>query len=373
MLSAEGKTKGTQTLQTTFTGYQFKRAQQPFDPNVLPNRSLTPKPNNTPKLQAEDFTTAGLHNTPYIQLAALGDFTFNKLAGASDPAYLAASPEVTLSQAIKDKAAALNYDPIQIYQWVRNTIEWQPAWGAMQSADLTLSAGRGNAMDIASLTIALLRASHIPARYVHGTIDVPEANFRNWAGGFNNINAAADFTASGGIPTTTVTRGGQITKVRIEHIWVEAAIDYQPSRGAKNRDADSWVQFDPSYKQYDYLPGLDAVQISGLDPQQLATDFTNSGTVNEAEGWVTGFDPSILQNAQTQTQTALNDYITNNLTNPTDQQPHQPHRGRCHRWKKNHHPAIPCAPQQPAQQNRHHRRTLRQTAQPVTAPDGFCL
>jgi len=187
----------------------------------------------------------------------------------------------------------------------------------MQNADLTLSAGRGNAMDIASLTIALLRASKIPARYVHGTIDIPEAHFRNWAGGFTNIYAAMDFAASGGIPTTPVTSGGQVTKVRIEHIWVEAAIDYQPSRGAKNRDADSWVPMDPSYKQYEYLAGLDAVAISGLDPNQLATDFTNSGTVNEAEGWVTGFDPTILQNAQTQTQTALNDYITNNLTNPT--------------------------------------------------------
>ena len=296
---------------------KHNRAQQPFDPNVLPNRSLKPNPKNKPKTDKKSFTQAGLHNTPYIQLAALGDFTFDKLAGANDPAYLAATPEVTLSQAIKDKAAALNYDPVTIYHWVRNTIEWQPAWGAMQSADLTLSAGRGNAMDIASLTIALLRASQIPARYVHGTIDVPEDKFRNWAGGFTHINAAMDFAASGGIPITPVTSGGQITKIRMEHIWVEAAIDYHPSRGAKNRDADAWVQMDPSYKQYDYLPGLDAVAISGLDPNQLATDFTNSGTINEAEGWVTGFDPGILQNAQTQTQTALTDYITNNLTNPT--------------------------------------------------------
>ena len=52
-------------------------------------------------------------------------------------------------------------------------ITWQPTWGGIQNADLTLSAQRGNAMDIAGLTIALLRASKIPARYVHGTIDVP--------------------------------------------------------------------------------------------------------------------------------------------------------------------------------------------------------
>jgi transglutaminase-like putative cysteine protease len=42
-------------------------------------------------------------------------------------------------------------------------------------------------MDIASLTIALLHASQIPARYVHGTIDVSAENFKNWVGGFENI------------------------------------------------------------------------------------------------------------------------------------------------------------------------------------------
>ena len=62
---------------------------------------------------------------------------------------------------------------------------------------------------------------------------------------------------------------------------------------------------------------LDVLQISGIDPNQLATDFTNSGTINEAEGWVTGLDPTILQTAQTTAQTKLTDYINTNLTNPT--------------------------------------------------------
>ena len=306
-----------EALQATLDRYRFQRSPQPFDPDQLPTRSLQPAPDNRPRLTPDAFTRAGLYNHPYPRLAALGDFTFDRLPDASNPAYLAESDEIVLTQAIRDQAAALNHDPVQIYQWVRNTVEWLPTWGAIQNADLTLSSRRGNAMDIASLTIALLRASRIPARYVHGTIDVPAEAFKNWAGGFDSINAAADYASAGGIPITTVVSGGKISKIRLEHVWVEAAIDYYPSRGAKNRDADSWVQLDPGFKQYDYLPGLDAVQISGIDPQQLATDFTNSGTINEAEGWVTGFDPQILQSAQNQAQTALEDYITNNLQNPT--------------------------------------------------------
>lgn len=200
---------------------------------------------------------------------------------------------------------------------MRNNVEWLPTWGATQDADVTLGSQRGNVMDIASLLIGLLRASGIPARYVHGTIEVPADKFMNWAGGFTSITAAADYAASGGIPVTTVVSGGKITKVQLEHIWVEAAIDFHPSRGAVNKSADSWTQLDASYKQYEDLQGLDVVAISGINPETLAQSFASSGTVNEQEGWVTDLNPAILQNAQMQAQTALQAYIENNLPNPT--------------------------------------------------------
>ncbi|NNJ97683.1 MAG: transglutaminase domain-containing protein, partial [Gammaproteobacteria bacterium] len=296
---------------------QFKRSHQAFDPNNLPNKSMRPDKDNKPKQSLQDYHQAKLFNTPANQVAELGDFMYDALAGASDPAYLTETDEVILTQRIKDQAQALSYDPVRIYHWVRNNVEWQPSWGAVQDAELTLDARRGNAMDIASLTIALLRASQIPARYVHGTIEVPEAMFRNWAGGFASIDAAVDFAASGGIPTAASIAGGKIAHVQLEHVWVEAAIDYFPSRGASNHDADAWVQMDPSYKRYQYLQGLDAVAISGIDTNQLATDFLASGTINETEGWIQGFDPTILENAQSQALSALEDYITTNMTNPT--------------------------------------------------------
>ncbi|MGB5457322.1 MAG: transglutaminase-like domain-containing protein, partial [Gammaproteobacteria bacterium] len=297
---------------------QFKRSHQAFDPNNLPNKSMRPDKDNKPKRSKQDYRQASLFNSPVNKVANLGDFSYDALAGASDPAYLAETDEVVLTLRIKEQAQLLNYDPVKIYHWVRNNVEWQPTWGAVQDAELTLDARRGNAMDIASLTIALLRASQIPARYVHGTIEVPEAPYRNWAGGFTSIDAAADFAASGGIPSAVAILGGKISHVQLEHVWVEAAIDYFPSRGAINQDADAWVQMDPSYKLYEYLQGLDAVQISGIDKNQLANDFLASGTLNETEGWIQGFDPAILETAHAQAQTALEDYITTNMTDPTN-------------------------------------------------------
>ncbi len=40
---------------------------------------------------------------------------------------------------------------------LRDPAQWLPIWGAYHGADLRLSSWRDNAMDIASLTIALLR------------------------------------------------------------------------------------------------------------------------------------------------------------------------------------------------------------------------
>ncbi len=296
---------------------QKKRRQQPFDPNDLPNKSLQPNPANTPKLSKAQFIRAGLTDNPTVKLAAHGTFTFDQLPGASDPAYLAATAEVTLTPAIQAKAAELEHNPVKIYNWVRNNVEWLPTWGATQDADVTLGSKRGNSLDIASLLIAFYRASGIPARYVHGTIEVSADRFMNWAGGFTSINAAADYVSSGGVPVTTITSGGKITKVQLEHLWVEAALDFYPSGGAINKSADSWIQLDPSFKQYEYLQGLDVVQIAGLDPNALAQSFATSGTVNEAEGWVQNLNPAVLQTAQTQAQTALTNYITTNLPNPT--------------------------------------------------------
>ena len=63
-------------------------------------------------------------------------------------------------------------------------------------------------------------------------------------------------------------------RVQLEHIWVEAAIDYVPSCGAKNRAADAWVALDASFKQYDEQEGLDTLAISGIDAEALAESFT---------------------------------------------------------------------------------------------------
>lgn len=314
--------QAVQDALTQLSQFMLKRPHQPIVPGQFSNFTVEPDLDNQPKETEDAFAQAGYSSSPqYVtSLAAAGDFTYSRLAGASDPAYLAESDEVRITDAIRDKALELENDPVKIYYWVRNNVEWLPTWGAIQDADITLGSQRGNSIDIASLLIALYRASGIPSRYVHGAVEVPVDQFNNWAGNFTETQAALSFASSGGIPLRqfTLTDGTTTTTtVRMEHVWVEAALDYFPSRAAVNKDADSWVKLDASFKQYEKLEGLDPIAISGINPELLAQQLIDSGTVSETEGWVQGFDPTIIQTAQTQMQTSLESYIENQLQNPT--------------------------------------------------------
>ena len=241
----------------------------------------------------------------------------SKGVGFENQDYLAETPEVVLNQVINEFAAELGNDPVRIQEWVKNNIEWIPTWGATQRADVTLSSRRGNAFDIASLTIALLRASNIPARYVHGVVQVPVDEFTSWVGGFSNPLSAWDFVSAGGIPSAGVYSAGQVVGVRVEHIWVEAGLDYEPSRSHGPGAADTWVPVDPSYKTHEVLSGLDAYSIAGVDIDSRLEALVESGTLNSDEGWISGFDQSVFTGTQSELEGALETYIEDELTDPT--------------------------------------------------------
>jgi hypothetical protein len=255
------------------------RPRTPMDPAHLPTRSLKPNRNNKPRMSRKAFIRAGLMSNPGVRLAALGDFTYDNLPGASNPAYLAATPEVTLTPAIKAKAQELNYDPVQIYNWVHDNIEWVPSWGSLQSADLTLKSLRGNSIDTSGLLIALLRASGIPSRYVHGTIQITAEQLKDWAGGFSDADSAWDLVSSGGVPITAVRSGGKIIAFRMEQVWVEAAIDFFPSRGAVNKSADSWVALDTSFKKHFVVPGTDLTAAVPFNAQEYLSQVRDQNPV----------------------------------------------------------------------------------------------
>jgi hypothetical protein len=94
----------------------------------------------------------------------------------SDPSLLAATPDAnTTDPYIQEEAAKLNYDPTNIYNFLHDDVGYNSYLGSVRGARGTLWSDAGNALDVASLGVALMRASGIPAQYVSGTLSQSQA------------------------------------------------------------------------------------------------------------------------------------------------------------------------------------------------------
>ena len=94
----------------------------------------------------------------------------------TDPSLLASTPDAnTTDPFIQEEAAKLNYDPQQIFNFLHTEIGYNSYLGSLRGARGTLWSSAGNALDVASLGVALMRASGIPAQYVSGTLSQSQA------------------------------------------------------------------------------------------------------------------------------------------------------------------------------------------------------
>jgi uncharacterized membrane protein/transglutaminase-like putative cysteine protease/sugar lactone lactonase YvrE len=94
----------------------------------------------------------------------------------SDPGLLASTPDAnTTDPFVQEVAAKLNYDPQQVFNFLHNDIGYNSYLGSVRGARGTLWSRAGNALDVASLGVALMRASGIPAQYEQGTLSKVQA------------------------------------------------------------------------------------------------------------------------------------------------------------------------------------------------------
>jgi RHS repeat-associated protein len=206
---------------------------------------------------------------------------------------LAESEETRITPEIQALADDLGHNPVRIFNWVHNNIDFMPTHGAIQGAGLTLRNRQGNAADTNSLLAALLRASGVPARFVYGTVDVPLARAVNWLRA-RDVDDALGLVQTGGIPSTLMLLNGQPQALRLQHLWVEAFIDFTPSRGAINRQPDAWIPMDASFKSYSRTQPLDLLGLGQWSAEE-ATAALKQGAQFNADGSFTGLNTTAYQ------------------------------------------------------------------------------
>lgn len=306
---ADAKTtaKQLQALRKQLDELPSARSRRKFDPTSLPYQPPKKGPLRAPRTRVDEF--ANLLPTEYeatARLASSATLPLILAAQSSTPGveYLAATEDAELSAGVRNLASELGNNPVSIYNWVRNNVDYVPTHGSIQGSQLTLHKKSGNAADISSLLVALLRAAQVPARYVYGTIDVPIDRAMNWVG-VSTPHAAQELLGQGGVPVLAVTSGGRITKLRLEHVWVEAWVDYVPSRGAVNRVGDTWIPLDASYKQYEITPPVDVEQQVPFDVSAALTQFQQAATVDTASGSVLAVDLEVVRDLAASYQSQL--------------------------------------------------------------------
>lgn len=225
---------------------------------------------------------------------------------------LAETVETRQTDSIKDLALQLNYDPVKIFEYVRNNINFEPYYGSRKGAQETLLEKGGNDFDQASLLISLFRASGYPARYIYGTIEVPEPRAMGWTG-TNSPGDAVRVLSSAGIPVISVVGGGEISAVRLEHAWVEVYLPYENYRGIPSGTGEeTWVPLDPSFKQYTLIDGINLEDIAGINGEELVDKLITGSNIDSQNGTFTDMDYSFLWDQMDLVNTKVNDYLAAN-------------------------------------------------------------
>ncbi|QEI11601.1 transglutaminase-like domain-containing protein [Cellvibrio japonicus] len=317
--SASAQEQALEQLNQSLEQEQFKPTHTPATPDSLPwkapDESVREPVDNPQDLQVN----LGINPyAKYAQLAQAGDTdpgliaqAMANAANAELQAALTENIEVQLTPEIRALAAELNNNSIEIYTWVHNNIRYIPSHGSIQGAQHTLETKQGNAIDTASLLIALLRAANIPARYAYGTVEMPAEKVMNWVGGAQVPEAAQGILGMGGVPTIGIIEGGKIAKFKLEHVWVEAYVDYFPSRGMVEKVGDSWIPMDASFKQYDFTEGMNVAEQMPFDTEALVNTIQNKAIVNEEEGWIQSVPHADIEIQFAQFQEQLKSYIEN--------------------------------------------------------------
>lgn len=189
---------------------------------------------------------------------------------------------------ISELARGLRYDPTLIYEFVRNRVDFEPYYGCKKGAHMTLLEMSGNDMDQSALLVALLRASGYSPSYRSGAVAFSPNQHILWHGmsptpysDKNNTQFAqyigttasnpdlpnlrmyyglTEYLTGFGYPIVQRVTAGSSSLYGIPHVWVQVSV------------GGTTYQLSPSFKQYDWLPGIDIVAATGYSKSQLISD-----------------------------------------------------------------------------------------------------
>ena len=207
--------------------------------------------------------------------------------------------ETAVTDRIEELARALDNDPLKLFNFVKNEIEYQPGRGIYTGADGCLRIGKGNGWDQCALLISLLRESGITCKYVTEDVAYKRETLANWIGGTTNTAATIMLDSS--------MRAGNISwddeKAFVRRLWVEAEID------------SSWKVFDPAFEEFEITTPVDWRTAAGYDKDDFLQAVTSGATVTA--NYVEDLNEDNLSDELLDYSMTLADYLRTNCSGKT--------------------------------------------------------
>ncbi len=148
-----------------------------------------------------------------------------------DASLLASTPDANTSDPyVQEQAARLDYDPARIFDFLHTQVGYESYAGSLRGARGTLWSGAGNSLDVASLGVALMRASGIPARYASGTLPYAQAQSLILSM-FPAYSQTAGYLPAG-TTTANPANDGTLLSETTNHTWFQ----YDTGSGMSNAD-----------------------------------------------------------------------------------------------------------------------------------------
>lgn len=215
---------------------------------------------------------------------------------------------------IDEMARALQYNVDNIYEYVKNNIEYTPGFEGSRGALGTLLDNQGNALDQSQLMIALLRKSGYEADYQYGLMTLNAQQLEDWFG-FKTANTCSllGFFQTVQIPIEQInglstvdcetTANVAVTSATFGHVWVRVKID------------GSYYVFDPSYKDYDKVNGIDLKVATGYDATTFLAN-AKSGSTSTSD-YIQNLNRTNIRNNLTSYSNNLISYLRQNKPSAT--------------------------------------------------------
>ena len=237
--------------------------------------------------------------------------------------------EIFIDSEIINLAASLENNPLNIFNFIRNTINYEPYYGAKKGSLGCLHETSGNDVDISSLAISILRAAGIPARYKKSIIVASDEQLKTLIGvdDLKSVYAAyywnkvPVFTIDGsnlGDNFQTANFSG-IDKLALEWVFVEIFYEYDERAANINNSVSlkhiettnelrallnnypkkQWIPFDAVMKPLNHNMKEIIHDTANFNTEQFWNDFFKyNGSLSPIEKYIADLQTTTGKNIQ---------------------------------------------------------------------------